>query len=493
MGVSSKTRTPSSLRPGALRIKTAARSPPYSPPMSGRLLRNTSVYAAGELLGRLAVFAMVPVYTARLAPEELATWGLGAMVVQALTVAYGLGVQAALPQLQYPQLDDEAALRRLNGSVALALLLWAPALHLLLEATAPSLLARFLPGLPWAPYGRLASLTAAVGVTAIVPIARWTTRERPGPFALTSLAKSLVEVGATLGLLLGTSMGVLALFLGRFVAHGVLALPLLAATLRSVTLRLRPRLLLPVLAFALPLVPDLLATWALTMADRVVLSRVSTEHELGLYTAAYWFPLALGLLAVNANRAWAPTFHKAAVRGERGDPQTATVFILALAWVGGAVVALAPHVVARLFGAAYAEAAPMASALGVLGVFLGLWQVGVAGLYASTRRLAIPLATGIAAAVGLALDLWAVPRFGGLGAAWATVAAYGLLALLVWSLGRGGLQPAVAWGRLLSGVAWLALLAGVAVALDSLASDLAAVAAGLLLFLPEARGREASP
>jgi len=403
-----------------------------------RVLTNTSIYAAGEVLGRLAVFALVPIYTVLLPPEELAVWGLGAMLMQGLTVLYGMGTQAALPQFQYPLLDRPDELRRTNGSIAIFLLVWGPALHLLLEAVAPALLERWLPGLPWAPHGRLISLTCLAGITAIVPIARWTTTERPRPFVAASLGRSLVELSATLTLLLATDLDVLSLFLGRFLAHGLLSLPLAWVTARSVQWSLRIADVRAVLTFALPLVPDLLAAWALTMSDRVLLAWLSDDRQLGLYTAAYWFPLALGLVAINANRAWAPRFHKniEALEAQDGLRRSTTAFLLGMGWLGLAVAALAPDVVRVAFGPEYREAAGMAAVLGLIGPMLGVWQVGVAPLYAKMRRFAIPLATGSAALAGVLLNLWAIPRYGALGAAWSTVASYGVLAVAVWIAGR---------------------------------------------------------
>lgn len=394
-----------------------------------RVFTNISIYTAGEVLGRLTVFALVPVYTVLLPPEELALWGLGAMLLQGLTVLYGLGTQGALPQLQYPLLDKPQQLRATNGSAAMLLLLWGPALHLVLEAVAPALLARWLPGLPWDPYGRIVSLTCLASVTGIVPIARWTSTERAKPYVAASVGRSLVEFAMTLGLLLGTEMGVLALFLGRFAAHAVLALPLLWVTLRSVRWGIRLPELKPLLGFALPLIPDLLAMWALTMADRVLLAWLADERELGLYTAAYWFPLAMGLVAININRAWAPTFHKghAEPSARPALARSSTAFLLGMSWLGVAVAALAPDVVRFGFGSDYADAAGIAGVLGLLGPLLGAWQIVVAPLYAHLKRFTIPAVTGTAAVLGVALDVWAIPRWGAIGAAGATVAAYGAL------------------------------------------------------------------
>ena len=421
--------------------------------MLHRVLKNTSIYLSGEVFGRLAVFALVPVYTVLLPPEELALWGLGAMMFQGLNVLYGLGTQGALPQLQYPLLDKPAELRSTNGSAAMMLLLWGPSLHLALEALAPTLLVRWVPGLAWDPYGRIISLTCLASVVGIVPIARWTTTEQARPYVASSMIRSLVEFAATLGLLLSTELGVVALFLGRFAAHAALALPLLGLTLRAVKWGIRLRELRSVLGFALPLIPDLLAMWTLTMADRLFLAWLADDRELGLYTAAYWFPLAMGLVAININRAWAPTFHTR--YADRSSlpmlRRSSTAFLLSMSWLGVMVMVLAPDVVRLGFGSDYRDAAIIAAVLGALGPLLGAWQLVVAPLYAHAKRFAIPAVTGTAALLGCGLDVWAIPLWGATGAAVATVVAYGALVVMGWLATRDLTRAPLDLGLVLRG------------------------------------------
>ncbi|MCO4773773.1 MAG: lipopolysaccharide biosynthesis protein [Deltaproteobacteria bacterium] len=398
--------------------------------MLKRIVKHGAIYGAGELLARMTAFLLVPVYTVMLAPEELAVWGLGAMALQLLNTSYGVGLSAAVLQFQYDYKDDPEGLRVFNGTIVTFLLFWPLVLHGGLELGAPGLLQAWLPQLPWAPYGRLLSLTALLSTATLVPIAFWTAGEKPKPFVLLNTAKALLETLLTLGLLVMAGWGVLSIFAGRLAGALLVAAPLGIATARKVRLGIRWHLLGPALAFGIPLLPHLLSTWALTMADRVLLVRLDGQHSLGIYTAAYWFPIAVNVLSMSAYRSWSPLFHKTVTDEEQRPAllRATTVFVGAVLFASVGAASVAPDVVHLVFADGYHSGAQLASVL-VLGAgFQGLYLVQVAPLYNRKRKLAIPIASGSAAVTNIALNLLWIPEHGAIGAAWATLVSYGVLA-----------------------------------------------------------------
>lgn len=406
--------------------------------MLGRIAKNTSIYSIGELAARMVAFALVPVYTVLLAPEELALWGLGAMVLQLLTTVYGLGIPGGLLQFQYDFLDDEDGRRRCNGAAAAFLLVWPIGMHAVLEVVGPSLLATALPDLPWDPYGRLVSLAAVLGTAAVVPIAVWTSQERPKPFILLNISRSFLEATLVVALLATTAVGVLAIFVGKLVGAAVVGVPLTLYTLRRVDLGWRREHLLPLLAFSVPLVPHLLSTWALTMVDRWLLVDIAGRAELGLYTVAYFFPVAINVLSMSGYRAWSPTFHKGIDDPTRHPTlrRSTTWFALAVGVAAVGAASVGPDTARALFDPRYADSADLVRLLAFGAGFQGLYYVYVAALYNRKRRVAIPAATVFAASVNVALNLWWIPEHGAKGAAAATLVSYAVLTLAVFLASR---------------------------------------------------------
>jgi len=429
----------------------------------GRIAKNTSIYSVGELAARMVAFALVPVYTLLLAPEELALWGLGAMALQLLTTVYGLGIPGGLLQFQYDFLDDDEGRRRCNGAAAAFLLVWPLGLHLVLEAVGPGLFAVALPDLPWDPYGRIVSAAAVLGTAAVVPIAVWTSQERPRPFILLNITRSFLEAGLVVALLAATGVGVLAIFYGKLVGAALVGVPLVVYTLRRVDLGWRRDHLVPLLAFSIPLVPHLLSTWALTMVDRWLLVDIAGRAELGLYTAAYFFPVVINVLSMSGYRAWSPTFHKGIDDPDAREPlrSSTTWFALSVVLVAVGGAGVGPDVALALFDSRYEAAADLVRLLCLGAGFQGLYYVFVAALYNRKRKLAIPGATVFAALVNVGLNLLWIPDHGASGAAAATLVAYAVLTLTVFLAGRRVLPVPLDWELLLTGAVIVGLAFGV--------------------------------
>jgi O-antigen/teichoic acid export membrane protein len=109
----------------------------------------------------------------------------------------------------------------------------------------------------------------------------------------------------------------------------------------------------------------------------------------------------------------------------------------------------------------YVGAARVVPWLGLAVAFQGIYLLTSIGLNISKRTAYYPVSTGAAAVTSAGLNLLLIPRFGMLGAAWAAVAAYAVLAAVAFAFSRRFYPIEYEWGRLLRVVmaavaAWLA-------------------------------------
>lgn len=194
---------------------------------------------------------------------------------------------------------------------------------------------------------------------------------------------------------------------------------------------------------ALPLGFFLVVLNLYSYLDSVMLGVLRSDAETGLYGAAYkiyegftYAPMALS--AVLTPRLSAlfrsdPARHRElAIKG--------TVGSVALALVVGAVGYLfATPILVLLFGAGYREATvPFQILCAGLPIVFAIWIVHAVAISVDRERLL--LKTGlIGLAVNVALNLYVIPRFGGSGAAFATVVGECVsLAVLLQGLRSGG-------------------------------------------------------
>lgn len=168
--------------------------------------------------------------------------------------------------------------------------------------------------------------------------------------------------------------------------------------------------------------------------DEVMLRQLAGPAEVGLYSAAvrlsevwYFLPMALSssLLPALIRARQLGAVEYARRQQQYYDVSAALAYALSVP-----VALVAPFIVKMAYGSEFAAAGPMlsvhiwSSIFVFLGVARGQWLVneGLQKFYLA--------ATCLGAIVNVAFNLILIPRWGGLGAAWATVVAYGLAAWL---------------------------------------------------------------
>ena len=399
-----------------------------------KLVGASAVYGLGSVLVRGLAFLLLPLYTRYLSPAEYGIVALTVTCTVVLGLLYPLGLRGAVSRTYYEGGTVEERRERV-GTLWIAMILSAAAMALLLDRAGPSLAAALLPEVPFHPYLRLAVWTAFLGVLGLTPLVLLQAQERPLAFVLLTLWTALATTVATVWLVVkgGGAAGYLQ---GALVGAGLAAIPYLALTMGQIRPVFRMRVLLPALAFGLPLVPHALAGWALEMSDRAILTRLIPLHDVGVYSLGYQLGAAMGLVTTAFNAAWVPfLFGTLKDEGEAAHPKLArlvTYYAVALCFVGLGWALLVEHAMALLAGPQFRDAYRITPWVVGGYIFGGLYLIPTNLLFWRRQTRVIPLITLAAGAANVGLNLWLVPRYGAIAAAWSTLAAYALLLVLTW-------------------------------------------------------------
>jgi O-antigen/teichoic acid export membrane protein len=391
------------------------------------VFRDTLIYGVGDVFVRAAVVITIPIYTRIFTPEEFGTLSFVLTASLLLSAIVIVGGDSAYTRYFFAL--PEHGVRRVLTTTWFA--------FLTLEATL--LTVALLPFTDafskWA-FGteRHASLfgiaLVTIPVTLLATMCGQTLRNefRAKAFAAQNVLMFAVGVGAGLVLVVGFDRGLDGVLLGTLIG-AIAVLPVRLWSVRSYFGRVVSRDLLDkLLRFGLPLVPGSIAFWTMLVSDRLLLGKLGSLSDLGLYVVASG--IAAVLLFANAAfaQAWAP---HALLEYER-NPEAAPAFfarVLTYLLVGFgaltiAVCAFAPELVALLADDSYSGAARAVPALA-----LGAWayvttNVTSLGLALAYRTALLPFVAVGGAILNIVLNIALVPRYGMLGSAWATAAAY---------------------------------------------------------------------
>lgn len=399
-----------------------------------KLVGASAVYGLGSVLVRGLAFMLLPVYTRYLSPAEYGIVALTVTCTVVLGLLYPLGLRGALSRTYYAGGSVEERKERV-GTLWIAMILFAAVMALVLDRIGPSLTAALLPEVPFHPYLRLAVWTAFLGVLGLTPLVLLQAQERALTYVLLTMWTALTTTALTLWLVVrgGGAEGYLQ---GALIGAALAAVPYLALTIGQIRPVFRMSVLAPALAFGLPLVPHALAGWALEMSDRVILTRLLPLRDVGVYSLGYQLGAAMGLLTTAFNAAWVPfLFGTLKQEGDQAHPKLArlvTYFAIVLCFIGLGWSLLVEHATRLIAGPEFREAYRITPWVVGGYVLSGLYLIPTNLLFWRQQTRVIPLVTLAAGAANIGLNLWLVPRYGAIAAAWSTLAAYAILLILTW-------------------------------------------------------------
>ncbi len=405
-----------------------------------RLGRQTSLYVLGDVLIQALGVLLIPVYSHVLTTAEYGVLGIVNTMQKVLLPIFGLGVSGAIVRFYFDRQDEEER-RRLIGSIWLG---WLAILAVLVALTY-GIGARFFDHLfaniPFHPYLQFAIAIAALNALALTPRSLLRARERAGLFSLFSIAGFLLNASFIIYFVVMRHEGVIGSLRGQL--SGALIINLLYAVVMLSYIRWHWdwKALLRALHFGLPLVPHLLASWALNFADRLILEQNVAMAAVGLYTLAYQFGQMLGMVVTSINRAWSPFFYRKMSEGDEAlVTRLITYYAWGLLWLGTATAVLSKPAVALMTAEAYHPAYVLVPWIAAAYMMQGFYFLATNSILFTKKTHYLPRITLSSAALNIALNLLLVPRYGALASAVSTLAGYVALFALAFMTARR-LQP----------------------------------------------------
>jgi O-antigen/teichoic acid export membrane protein len=255
--------------------------------------------------------------------------------------------------------------------------------------------------------------------------------ERSVAFVCASLANVFLTIAVTLVLVVWLEKGAVGVIVGNFSGTLIVYFALLGFRREQLGLQFDRGLLREMNRFGIPLVPTALFLWVTNFSDRFFLVKLSDVSEAGLYSVGVRVASAMVLLLTAFRMAW-PAFAYS-IRDEDEARRTyayvLTYMTLVTSWVALGLTLFAPWLVDLLAASRFAESSRVVGPLSFAAVAFGAYIVVAIGVGRIRRTQFNWVVTGAAAAVNVALNLTLIPRYGMMGAAVATVAAYVTMAI----------------------------------------------------------------
>lgn len=400
------------------------------------LLTGSAVYLVSNILNALIPFALLPILTRYLSPEEYGEVAMFQALLGGLTAFVGLSMQGAAGRKFYDGHLGNDDLREFIGS-CLQILLVTSLITLITLVGFSGQLSEWL-GLDrhWI---LLAVVVTASSIVVQVRLGQWQVRKDAKQYGVMQVSQSLLNIFLSLTLVIVFAQGAGGRISAQILAAGFFAALALWLLRRDGLLKVmvwRPAFISEALRFGVPLIPHVGGMFLLASVDRFVINSELGLAQTGVYMVAIQFAAALSLVFDAINKAYVPWLFERLKRDDEQEKRLIVRFTygwyLAIVCVAGMIFLVGPWVVTFVAGHQYAGAGDVVAWLALGQVFGGMYLMVTNYIFFSKRTGLLSMVTILSGLINVVLLLFLVDSFGLKGAAYAFCIAMAIRFLLTW-------------------------------------------------------------
>ncbi|MDY6833877.1 MAG: flippase [Chloroflexota bacterium] len=397
------------------------------------LVKGSLIYGLGSVVSLLVGFFLLPVYTRYLTPADYGVLETLVVTTTIISIFLIFGMDNSLFRFSFDSKEEVHRKRVmattctfLFGLVFLVtpiLILWSGFLSNLLFHDHDHIVLL-----------NIVFLTAGVLTVHKIPMSLFRINNEPIKYAIVSGLQVLVTASLCILFVVVLETGVLGVVTGTLI--GVSSATLFAFWLvrDCLVFSFSFNLLRSMIRYSLPMIPAGLALWILSASDRYFLLAYSTETELGLYSIASKFAMVIALIIMAFRMAWPQSAFSVIEREDNKElyARTLTYFVFTGCLIVLMLALFGDNLLAFLTTEDFFGAAKAIPILGLGLVFSGCYTLLAIGMGVTKKVGMIIPVTAIPAALNLFLNYLLIPPYGMMGAAWATLISFALMAFLSW-------------------------------------------------------------
>lgn len=434
--------------------------PPYMRQQLKQLSGDTAIYGLSTIVQRFLSFLLTPFYTHVLTRSELGIQATIYVMISFVMIFANAGMESAYFRFESSAEGEEEKRRVYWSAVAvniIAALLIGGGMILFPEVVNRVAFLDLEVG--QMDLLRMAGAIVLFDAMAAVSLAAIRMARRAKLFGGIKIGAIVVNVGLNIWFVAVLQMGLTGVFLAGIIQSLVQLLLVLPSVRRMLPMRFDRAMVDRLLRFGLPTIASGLALIALQGIDRPIMKNLTDESTVGLYQAGYRLGIPMMIFVSMFEFAWRPFFLQQASK-ENARELYARIFTyfnlaavllflslsfftfdlatMSIPFTNGRTI-IAPNfwdglVVVPIVLAAY--------------LFSGWYTNFIVGIYIEKRTRALPWITGIGAGVEAALCFLLIPTIGILGGAWGTLAAYLVMAGVLYRYVQRHYRINYEWGRI---------------------------------------------
>ncbi|MFQ5675700.1 MAG: lipopolysaccharide biosynthesis protein, partial [bacterium] len=408
-----------------------------------RLTKHSAIYGLGNIITRMDTFLLLPLHTNKLSADDFGVSAILFMFIAIMTILYTYGIDAAF--LRYFILSDDARKRREIFSTAFwGVAIFAIGLSILIYLKADSCSSLLFTQGHYPHLVRLASLILLFDAISFLPFLYLRAEEKSFWFIALKFLNVITTLSLNFYFIVILKKGLTGIFLANAWASGVTFLLILFILIKQVSLRFSWTDYKELLKFGLPYLPSTAAVILLDLIDRLLLERLVGLEVTGIYQAGLKLGQVMALFVAAFRFAWHPFFLSTSKQEDAKEifAKILTYFTTFCAIIFLAISFFVDEIVrfnffgVTLIGKEFWSGTQVVPLIIFSQLIYGMYVNFVVGIHLEKKTKFLPLITGAGLTVNVAVNLFLIPKIGMLGAGYAKVAGYIIMAGLLYSVSR---------------------------------------------------------
>jgi len=397
------------------------------------ILKDTSIYAVGDILTKGIGFLAIVFYTHFLSQSDMGVYGYILVIMGFINTFLLLGLDNSYARyfFEYKEKYDKQIL---TTTLFVFLILW-----IFFILTSPlyfsneisyEIFETYSYELPF--FFSLLSLPLKLIATMSNQVLR--NQFKTKQYILYNFITVFITVVGAIILLKYTSFSISSIFIAMIVAD-IVVLPFRFFSIKDMIIRkIDLSILSKLLKYGIPILPASIAYWIFASADRVMLESMSNLESVGKYTVAVTLSAIMSIVASAIGQAWSPHAVKAYETDKERAKELYRKFFLVLVSIALFVIftvsMIGKEIIILLFPIEYKDIFyPMLFLLSGIG-FKITGQVTAIGISLKKRTIYLVYITIVVAFVNICLNYVLIPLYAEVGASIATMISYILLTVI---------------------------------------------------------------
>jgi O-antigen/teichoic acid export membrane protein len=278
--------------------------------MSGsKLIKNTTIYALGDIIPRLIGLISLPILTIYLTPSD---FGIVNYVNTLNTFLLALGFLSVNTYFLvfYYRCKTVEEKKKLLGNLSAFIILLNTLIVIGLLLFGKQIFHALGSNIDFYPYIVVGVLINFFNLFFVLPSALFRVIEKPMPLTILNVSRGIIAFILTLVLVIYYNYTALGVLYANLIVNFIFAFIFLYMIRNHIIWNLNFIQIKKVLAFTLPLVPGSIAYYLTTISDRILIDKYLSLNDLGIYSVAASIALILNIFSYGAYKAFEPYIFK---------------------------------------------------------------------------------------------------------------------------------------------------------------------------------------